>query len=297
MGHRGWMTSLLVPLLALAGIGAAPPAEAARCAPDGSGNWSCSHQKRYHYYFCNLVPVPRTVRWQVPEGTPPAGGWPVVFYYAGTQLTDFAHAFDRDAGESFGLEYEPRIMHELLDNPNGGGRKYAVFVADPPASGGFIQFWHTNLVVPYSASCDYDFLPDLFSKIKGGTYGPASQFNMNRRYAFGISSGGYNTSRMAVTFNSGSNANTWKALGIFAASYASCAAALCTVPSLPANHPPTKFWHGQSDLLAPISAMYTYYNKLVQGGFNVQKLEYPDGHEFTQDSLGPTGVKAWFDQF
>lgn len=273
-------------------------AEAARCSADANGNWSCTHQKRYNYYFCNGLYGPRPVRWQVPEGTPPDGGWPVVFYYTGTQPTDAKHAFSRNVGDPYGQEYEPQIIHELLDDPYGTGKKYAVFVPDPPASGVFVQFWHTNSVNPYSLSCDYDFFPDFFGEIKSGKYGAASQYNMNRRFAYGISSGGYNTSRMAVTFNSGSgNANTWKALGIVAASYATCAGPLCSVPALPANHPPTRFWHGQNDALVPISTMYLYFNALAQGGFTTQKLEHGQGHEFTVDVLGLSGIKAWFDLY
>lgn len=272
-------------------------AQAARCAVDGGGNWSCSYQHRYNWYWCGGYYVPRAVRWQVPEGTPPAGGWPVAFYYAGTQPTDTKHAFVRDHDEAFGLGYEPQIIRELLDDPTNSGKKYAVIVPDPPASGGWVQAWHTNLVNPYSASCDAQFFPDFFGEIKSGNYGPASQWNMNRRYAYGISSGGFNSSRMAVTYNSGTgNANTWKALGIHAASYATCSYS-CSVPTLPANHPPTKFWHGQNDQLAPLANMVLYFNKLVSGGFTTQKLEHPGGHEFTADSLGPTGVKAWFDNF
>ena len=71
-------------------------ANAARCSADANGNWSCTHQKRYNYYFCNGVYLPRAVRWQVPQGTPPAGGWPVAFHFAGTQPTDFSHAFARN---------------------------------------------------------------------------------------------------------------------------------------------------------------------------------------------------------
>lgn len=271
-------------------------AEAARCSADGDGNWSCSYNKRYNYYWCGAYYIPRAVRWQVPEGTPPPGGWPVAFYYAGTQPTDFDHAFDRDMDEAFGLGYEPRIIHELLDDPFLTGKKYAVMVADPPSSGGWVQAWHTNMVYPYSASCDAQFFPDFFGEIKNGSYGSSSQYNMNRRYAYGISSGGFNSSRMAVTYNSGTgNANTWKALGILAASYATCSYSCGTIPTLPANHPPTKFWHGQNDPLVPLTTMLAYYDKLVQGGFTTQKLEHPGGHEFTADTIGASGIKAWFD--
>ena len=197
--------ALAVVLGALAWTGTA---SAARCTQTANG-WSCTHQKRFNGYWCNGFPWTRAVRWQVPEGTPPSGGWPVAFYYAGTQLTDTSSAFKRNTGDPFGVEYEPQIIRELLDNPAGTGRKYAVIVADPPATSGAFQFWHTNVVFPYSLSCDYDFFPDFFGEIKNGSYGPASQYNMTKRYGYVVSSGGYNTS-----------------------------------PTLPSNHPPTKFWHG-----------------------------------------------------
>lgn len=268
-----------------------------RCSSDAQGNWSCSHNKRTNYYWCNGYFIGRPVRWQVPEGSPPSGGWPVAFYYAGTQLTDTSHAFARNVGDSYGRIYEPQMIHELLDDPNNTGKKYAVMVADPPASSGWLQYWHTNTVYPYSASCDYDFFPDFFGEIKSGKYGSASQYNMNKRYAYGISSGGYNTSRMAVTFNSGSkNGDTWKALGIVAASYANCGGSSCYVPTLPSNHPATKFWHGTNDGVVPIQTMRDYYNKLINSGHTAEKAEYPAGHEYTSDVIGAGGVKAWFDQ-
>ena len=273
------------------------PAYADRCSDDGNGNWSCSYYKRYNYYWCNGYFVTRPVRWQIPEGTPPAGGWPVAFYYAGTQFTDYEHAFKRDAGDALGMVYEPQMIHELLDDPAGTGKKYAVFVADPPASSGWMQYWHTNVVNPYWSSCDYDFFPDFFGEIKSGKYGSASLYNMDRRYAYGISSGGYNTSRMAVTFNSGSsNGNTWKALADISASYATCGGSYCSVPgNLPANHPPIKFWHGVSDNIVPIYTMREYYDALIFQGFTTEKVEHSGGHEYTSHVLGSGGVKAWFD--
>lgn len=294
-GTRGLAALMLLAACSIS-TGWSGRAEAARCSADADDNWSCSHQHRYNYYWCGWAYVPRAVRWQVPEGTPPPGGWPVAFYYAGTQPTDFDHAFDRDQDEAFGMGYEPQIIHELLDDPYLTGKKYAVFVADPPASGGWVQAWHTNVVHPYSASCDAQFFPDFFGEIKSGNYGLASQYNMNRRYAYGASSGGFNSSRMAVTYNSGSgNANTWRALGIVAASYATCSYSCPSIPTLPANHPPTKFWHGQNDPLVPLTTMLAYYNKLASGGFTTQKIEHPGGHEFTADTIGPSGIKAWFD--
>jgi hypothetical protein len=287
-------TALAAACTTLGGLTWSPPADAARCSVDSGNNASCSYAKRYNGYWCNGAYVYRAVRWQVPEGTPPSGGWPVAFFYAGTQLSDTDNAFIHRMSQPYGQGWVPHIIREMLDNPNGTGRKYAVFVADPPASGGWLQYWHTNVVYPYSASCDYDFFPDFFGEIAGGSYGAASQYNLSKRYAFGLSSGGFNSSRMAVTFNGSS---VWKALGIVAASYATCSSSCGTLPTLPANHPPTKFWHGQNDSIVPLTTMYAYYNKLGSQGLVRAKLEHGGGHEVTVDTLGVSGIKAWFDGY
>ncbi|CAN5398462.1 hypothetical protein BH11PSE11_BH11PSE11_14300 [soil metagenome] len=268
-----------------------PKAQAARCSADASGNWTCAKQERNNAYWCGVTPWSRKVRWQVPEGTAPAGGWRTAFYYQGTTPTG-TDSFKANVGASFGMIYLPQTIHEMLDDPTGSGKKYAVFAPEPPNSTVFLQFWHTNVVVPYSASCDYSFFNDFFAEIAGGSYGAASLYNLSRRFAYGISSGGYNSSRMAVTFNGSS---LWKALGVISASYATCSGPVCGVPTLPANHPPTKFWHGTADNTVPISTMRLYYNQLVAQGIQTQKVEHTLGHQLTSHDLGPGGVKAWFD--
>lgn len=269
-----------------------PKAEAARCSVTSSSA-ACSYQQRDNWYWCGIVYYPRHVRWQVPEGTAPVGGWDTAFYYNGTTPLH-TNPFSGSSSALFGMYYLPQVFREMLDNPGGNGKKYAVMAPEPPSSTVFVQFWHTNVVVPYSASCDYSLLNDLFGEIKGGSYGSASQYNMNRRFAFGISSGGYNTSRMAVTFNGSS---VWKALGIVSASYATCSGAICGVPALPSNHPPTKFWHGTSDLIVPIYTMRYYYNQLIAQGKATEKVEHSLGHQFTAQDLGSSGIKNWFDRY
>ncbi len=158
-----------------------------------------------------------------------------------------------------------------------------------------IQAWDTNMPGKYTDKGDYCFLPDLFKAVSTGRYGPPSQYNMSKRFAMGISSGGYNISRMAVTFNDDSG---WSALAIVAGSYATCVGPLCSVPRvLPANHPPTKFYHGTMDFIVPIQTMRPYYERLESQGIQVEKVEHGQGHQFTKDILGSTGIKAWFDRF
>jgi hypothetical protein len=289
-------------VIVLASFSHITEAQAARCSSDSKGNWTCSYQQRDDSFnknngagSCTGSSTKRHVRWQVPEGTPPSGGWPVAFYYNGTVSATSAlvNPFVATKSASYGFIYLPQIIHELLDDPAGTGKKYAVIAAEAPNNFG-TEYWDTNGFSSYTSTGDYCFLPDLFSEVAGGSYGAASQYNMSKRYAFGISSGGYNTSRMAVTFNGN---NTWKALAIVSASYATCSGSNCSIPNtLPSNHPPTKFWHGTSDYTVPISTMRAYYNKLVAQGIQTEKVEGSWGHQFTAQDLGSSGVQNWFNR-
>ena len=287
-------------LLALGAL-AADPAFADRCRADGSGQFVCTYQERAHtfsgagWFGCRGAKETRAVRWQVPEGVPPQGGWPVVFFFQGTVPASDAGAKPFTiTSKAFGGQHFQASLHELLDDPRGTGKKYAVIAPEASVKFG-MRFWDTNQPGSYALKDDACFFPDLFQEIAGGSYGEASQFNLDKRFAFGISSGGYNTSRMAVSFNGGSD---WTALAIVSASYATCAGPLCSVPRmLPANHPPTKFYHGTRDVIVGIGTMRPYFDRLRNQGIEVEKVEHNGAHEFTADVLGDTGIKAWFDKF
>ena len=231
----------------------------------------------------------------MPEGTPPEGGWPVVFFFNGTVVAGATATKPfSSTSEAFGAHHAHTALHEFLDDPRQTGKRYAVFAPEAPTVLG-LQFWDTNLGGRYTAKNDHCFLPDLFEAIASGVYGPAAQFNMGRRFAIGISSGGYNTSRMAVSFNAQS---TWAALAIVSASYATCVGPFCAVPAtLPANHPPTKFYHGRADLIVPIGSMRPYFNRLQSQRIPTEMVAHRGGHAFSADVVGDQGVKAWFDRF
>ncbi len=286
---------------------ATTPALADRCAPNAQGNWTCTNSERTHSFVHFGSNKTRTVFWQVPEGTAPAGGWPVVFFYAGwdprTILGLIAppplNPFKLAASANSNSGLVPQIFHELLDDPQGTGKKYAVIAATPQFRLLFGRYWDTNdpFNSNYSTQQDFAFFPDLFAEIKTGSYGLASQFNMSKRYAFGFSSGGYNTSRMAVTFNqSAGDLNTWKTLAILSASYATCAGSTCSVPGLPANHPSVKFWHGVNDTVNPVGTAELYRNHLQAIGKSTAFQYHFSGHDFDPSELGASGVKVWFDQ-
>lgn len=277
-------------------------AHADRCTKDAQGVLTCTHNQRTNWapgatvFGCNGFPQNRVVRWQVPEGVPPPGGWPVAFFYNGTNIagSPLSDVFASTTA-GFGYDFLRQTLHELLDDPGKTGVKYAVIAPESPTLLGGIQYWDTNGSGNYAQKDDACFLPDLFAEVTSGSYGNSAQFNMNRRYAFGFSSGGYNTSRMAVTFNANS---TWRALAIVSASYATCLGPRCTIPSsLPANHPPTKFYQGTEDQIVPIGTVRPYFNLLAASGRPVEKVEHPGAHGFPAAVAGPTGIKAWFDRY
>jgi hypothetical protein len=241
----------------------------------------------------------RTVDYETPLGTPPAGGWPVVVVYQGSLLSPsgatilaphgmwMVQANDAAADGVFQdyvineLVTETTILKNLLD----GG--YAVIT--PTADGGGFA-WDTNFP-PWSTSWpgspDDVFLQALFAAIDGGQLGPLSA---TQWYATGVSSGGFMTSRMAVSYQ-----GRFRSLVIAAGSYASCAGGLptCAVPALPADHPPTLFLQGGADILVPESEMRDYYNALVAAGLTTTAKVDPNMlHGWLLSS--PVDIPAWF---
>lgn len=219
----------------------------------------------------------RQVIYQNPVGTPPAAGWPLVIVYQGSffPLDDFTYYGDTP----FGGFHEGKLIQTLLDSG------YAVIAPSAPAD----LFWHTNLpglAHAYELSTDYVFIGNLLQAIRDGHFGP---LDPGRQYATGISSGGYNTSRMAVSFP-----GQFKALAIQAGSYATCSGPFCEVPELPADHPPTTFLHGFVDLTVPWWTMELYYDRLRDQGVETTRHTEPHGgHEWFAAS--PQHILAWFD--
>jgi poly(3-hydroxybutyrate) depolymerase len=127
----------------------------------------------------------------------------------------------------------------------------------------------------------------IFQAIHDGVFGP---IDSGRMYATGLSSGGYMTSRMAVSYP-----GVFKSLAIMAGSYATCAGLICSVPeTLPADHPPTLFLHGQNDLAVPLSTMEPYEEKLRTMGIATRKvINDACGHQWIPEA--PEEVFRWFE--
>lgn len=222
----------------------------------------------------------REVLYELPLGQPPEGGWPVAIVFQGSI---FPVEFSRNTRAPFGGFYEVRAIKELLDHG------YAVLAPRAPLE----LAWLTNAasVVSdnlYHTTTDYTFLTNVFSAIEQGAFGP---LNANLKYATGISSGGYNTSRMAVSFP-----GEFKALAVHSGSYAECLGPICVVPfALPEDHPPTYFIHGLVDLIVPWATMDSYYDRLRWAGVTAERhTNTLGGHEWFPESAQL--VREWFDR-
>lgn len=219
----------------------------------------------------------RKVYWARPTQAAPNAGYPAVILYqgsyfgpSGTWNTDVA------AGTAFGGYHQVRVVAELLAKG---------FVVIQPAAQNEV-FWSTNVTADFASSTDGVFIPVLLSKLAEGTFG---QLDLTKLYATGMSSGGYMTSRMAVSF-----AGKFRALAIHSAAYATCGGPLCNVPaSLPADHPPTLFLHGTADTIVPISTAKSYESKLRAAGIATSFVEEAGaGHEWL--SAAPSKIADWF---
>lgn len=235
---------------------------------------SCTYQTTT---FAALA-VQRPARYQTPLGVAPPGGWPVVVYFQGS-LTPAENAFHATSDAALGQFQLTRTIKALLDSG------YAVIAPDSIVE----LAWQTN-VPPYSltwpTTSDNAFLLSIFSGITDGKLGP---LDPTRMYAMGISSGGYMTSRMAVSYP-----GKFRALVVHSASYATCGLT-CQIPSvLPVDHPPTLFLHGAQDPIVPIAQMQLYRDQLAQQGHVVDTLIDPAaGHEWLSAAVPAVG--AWFD--
>lgn len=220
----------------------------------------------------------RQVLWQVPTGTAPAGGWPTVIMFQGSFATPTL-TWTASPVEPFGAYAQTQTVQQLLDNG------FAVLTPATHLAG--LTFWDTNnpLVPNYLESNDHALMLAMFDALDAGAFGAAST---NRMYATGISSGGYMTSRMAVSYP-----GRFKALAIASGSYATCIGPLCAVGPIPADHPPTLFLHGGLDPVAPLFTMDLYRDGLTRAGIETRRVVDPLAlHRWI--SASPGEVLNWF---
>lgn len=218
----------------------------------------------------------RDVYWQTPTTPPPAAGYPVVLLYQGSFAGPSLTWGELGPDTVFGGFYQGLLQAKLLDS--------GFTVVAPEAAIGVA--WQTNSGLPWDSTTDKDVIDALLSDIAAGKYGAA---DMTHLYATGISSGGYMTSRMAVSY-----AGKFRALAIQSASYATCIGPVCNVPNdLPKDHPPTLFLHGEKDTTVPLFTAQAYHDALGDAGIETSMITDPEaGHQWLEES--PDRITEWF---
>jgi poly(3-hydroxybutyrate) depolymerase len=220
----------------------------------------------------------RRVYWARPVTEAPPAGHPTVILFQGSffgPATSWDVALARGT-TPFGGDVQVLLVAALLD--------HGYTVVQPEAQGGIA--WNTNGGTAYDTTPDAVFIPKLLAQMESGAFGPIDGTHL---YATGISSGGYMTSRMAVSY-----AGKFRALVIESGSYATCLGPLCSIPSdLPADHPPTLFLHGGADGTVPIATAQAYDAALKARGIETKFVEdAAAGHQWI--TTAPSEVLAWF---
>jgi len=242
-----------------------------RCAIDDLGV-ACAHETTTLDTGWSSLSL-REVHHQTPRGEAPPDGWPVAVLFQGSIFSaeTFWAALNTDA---FGYMNQGLVVATLLD------AGYAVVTPEAHLEG--FTAWDTN-IPPWSTnwdtSADHAFMTAIFGAIEGGTFG---DLDPDRLYASGISSGGYMTSRMALSYP-----GRFRALVVHSGSWATCAGAVCTVPrSLPRDHPPVLFLHGEDDDVVPPETMESYLERLHDRGLEADAVVVPGVRHAWIDGAG-----------
>jgi poly(3-hydroxyoctanoate) depolymerase len=252
------------------------PLYASQCieqvADDGSARWI--HCPRQEIRLFPKTKNQRDVLWQLPVGTPPTKGWPAVLLSQGSW---FPVEFSRPSYLPFGGFNEVRLIRELLDHG------YAVIAPRATLNVG----WITNMPHgEYEKTADYKVLNEVLNLMGSGSFG---EIDMSSLYATGISSGGYNTSRLVLTFP-----GIFKAIAIQSGSFADCLGPLCSMPdSLPDDHPPTLFLHGQKDIAVPVETAVKFHELLKDEGIESEMIIDPQARHAWID-VAPEAIRHWF---
>ena len=234
----------------------------------------------YETYRPRVGGLRRRVFYSVPDGTPPPGGWPVAFLFHGAGAT--SQTFFRGyTWYPYNAWHQARLVKGLLD---------AGYLILAPEAKHYGTIWETSLprwANDYEHSADHALMQHLFAELRQGRFGFV---DTTRYYAGGISSGGYMSSRMAVSYP-----GRFRALAIHGGAFATNLGPLASLPPrLPAQHPPTVFLHGERDWIVPPPTMRAYRDALLREGVQVRTVIDPDkGHVWLDQA--PEEFLAWFE--
>lgn len=229
----------------------------------------------------------RELLWQVPAGEPPAGGWPVVLAFHGTNDPAdkmFYWNYYSAVDQAFGGYYQLKTIQGLLD------AGFAVIAPKGRLLPGGI-YWDTN-IAPYASNWDTApdalFVERIFEEAELGSFGP---LDATRFYATGLSSGAYMSSRMAITYP-----DRFQAVALQSGSYATCLSSfpcVVTAADLPDDHPPTLLMAGYWDTIVPLYTTEEYEDALDANGTEstLEVVGYAS-HQWTASS--PDWVLEWF---
>lgn len=270
----------------IAACGAAPPTEPppavdAPASPEDPQVRRCTvTADEVACDYDTLALAQRDVHFALPAGEAPDAGWPVVIAYQGS-FVSAERGFAAREGDTFGAYHASLTIANLLD------AGFAVLAPEALADGS--TAWQTNLPptnVLWEGSADDRLVLALLAAIDDGMFGP---LDGTRLHAMGISSGGFMTSRMAVSYP-----GRFRALAILAGSYATCSTICILPPQLPIDHPPTMFLIGAGDPAVPLSTVTAYHDQLVDEGHEAVVVVNPEaGHEWIPEAA--TGIRAWFE--
>jgi poly(3-hydroxyoctanoate) depolymerase len=233
-----------------------------------------------HETFTAQLSQAREIHWQVPNGTAPESGWPVVLMFQGSTFSA-EHNWSAKQDDKYGAIHQALVVKRLLDSG------FAVITPEARENGSL--YWDTN-VWPWAGdwehSGDAALMTVILDELGKGTFGPCDS---TRLFATGISSGGYMTSRMALSY-----VGRFRALAIASASWATCGGFWCAMPeTLPDQHPPTLFMHGKADGLVGYGTMTDYESLLRKNGYETSIVSSETlGHEWLPDA--PDAVTNWF---
>jgi len=256
-------------------------AQSSRCTGSNTTLIACSHQSLV------LPNSNRTVFFQTPLGTPPRNGFPLAVFFQGSFASP---QFGWSVAAIVPLNgiQQADTFRALLD------AGFAVLA--PTAIRGL--FWQTNLP-PYNIfpnqwvnSDDYAMIVELLDAANSPARRFGAPLDVSNAFAFGVSSGGYQSSRVAVDMSS-----RFRAVVVSNGAYMTCAGGLCLTPkTVPANHSPTRFLYGGNDTLVPAQTTVDYYNALVRSNVSTDVVVCATcAHEWIPGSA--TAVVSWFQRF